>query len=150
MDLGDLPPGDFSTYVEQLDPETTYYYRCYAWSTDDATWSADSTSFFVPEYGRWLSRRMKITFEGYDGVEELVEFPALVRVSETLSGFAYTNCETNGGDLRFVDQSGTEVLPYEIENWDTNGEVLRDLRNHQCCSDRGPLRRGQRRRMVRG
>ena len=51
----------------------------------------------------------------------------LVRLSETDAngtgnrGFRYSQARSNGGDLRFLDNSGSE-LKYEIANWNPSGE----------------------------
>ena len=51
----------------------------------------------------------------------------LVRLSETDSngtgnrGFRYSQARSNGGDLRFVDNAGSE-LKYEIAKWNPSGE----------------------------
>lgn len=66
---------------------------------------------------------IKITFAGYNRGETLYDFPALVRLSTNLSGFNYNHfADPAGGDLRFTDAGGTHVIPYEINEWNTNGE----------------------------
>jgi len=67
--------------------------------------------------------KMKISFAGYDKSETLFEFPALVIFSENLPEFNYGEfVSTNGSDLRFSDETLTNELPYEIEQWNTSGE----------------------------
>jgi len=78
------------------------------------------------DLGDYLSKwgcKMKITFDGYSGLETLVNFPVLVRLSESIPAFEYSSFESpeNGADLRFSDPTGTTMLNHEIEKWDTNG-----------------------------
>ena len=51
--------------------------------------------------------------------------PALVKLSESaISGFDYDDFSlAKGGDMMFVDENN-EVLPHEIDTWDTAGESL--------------------------
>jgi hypothetical protein len=66
---------------------------------------------------------LKITFAGYNRGETLSDFPVLVRLSTGLAGFNYSHfADPSGGDLRFTDSGGTRVIPYEIDQWNTNGE----------------------------
>ena len=58
---------------------------------------------------------MPVTFAGYAGNDTLYDFPALVRLPPDIT----TNMLENGDDLRFADLNGN-LLPYEIEVWDTN------------------------------
>jgi len=67
--------------------------------------------------------RMKITFDGYAGTETLTNWPALVRLAETIPGFDYDQFASgNGLDIRFANAAGTRVFHFEIEDWDTGGE----------------------------
>ena len=64
------------------------------------------------------------TVSGYTGSTPLSDFPVLVRLSATSpSGFDYADCAANGSDLRFSDADGN-LIPHEIETWDTAGESL--------------------------
>lgn len=72
------------------------------------------------DFNAW-TRKMKITFSGYDRNETLTNFPALVVLNTNLTDFSYADfASENGFDLRFASASGAE-LNYEIEQWDTNG-----------------------------
>ena len=62
------------------------------------------------------TRRMPITFSGYDGSAPLSDFPALVRLDSSVT----SEMLENGADLRFADSLG-QALPHEIDSWDTNG-----------------------------
>ena len=58
------------------------------------------------------------------GVVGVVEdFPALVRLSEEIVGFHYSDFMTDGADLVFTDVDGA-VLDSEIDTWNTDGESL--------------------------
>ena len=50
----------------------------------------------------------------------LADFPALVRLSDGISGFSYADFRQSGADMMFVDSSGA-VLPHEIDTWDASG-----------------------------
>ena len=66
---------------------------------------------------------IKITFAGYNRGETLSDFPVLVRLSTNIPGFNYSHfADPAGGDLRFTDSGGTRVIPYEIDQWNANGE----------------------------
>ena len=68
--------------------------------------------------------RASFTVSGYAGSAPLSDFPVLVRLSATSpSGFDYADCAADGSDLRFSDADGN-VIPHEIEAWDTAGESL--------------------------
>jgi len=67
--------------------------------------------------------KMKITFSGYNKVETLNDFPALVMLGTNLSNFGYDQFESpTGGDLRFANAGETELLDYEVEKWDVAGQ----------------------------
>ena len=68
------------------------------------------------------SRKMKISFPGYNKPEVLINFPALVVLSTNISGFDYGDfLSGSNADLRFTDASGTTALNYEIESWNAKG-----------------------------
>ena len=50
-------------------------------------------------------------------------FPALVRLSEEIDGFHYSDLMADGADLVFADADGV-VLASEIDTWNTAGESL--------------------------
>lgn len=67
--------------------------------------------------------KMKISFPGYTRSEVLTNFPALVSFSSSMgNGFAYSQmASTNASDLFFMSSDETQPLPFEIQNWNTNG-----------------------------
>jgi len=71
------------------------------------------------------THRMPIEFTGYTNATTLTNFPALVVLNESRSGFSYSQfASPTGADLRFTDGAGTELLDYEIEVWNTNGDSV--------------------------
>jgi len=119
---GDTLAGPVSTNITGLAEGATYYYRFYATNSHGAVW-ADATSAFLTtvdtnDYGYSLP----IELSGYNRPETLTNFPALVKLSDGISGFSYgTFTSDNGYDLRFTDPAG-RTLSHEIERWDTSGE----------------------------
>ncbi|NDH00332.1 MAG: DUF2341 domain-containing protein, partial [Opitutae bacterium] len=71
--------------------------------------------------------RMNLTLSGYTGSTTLTDFPVLVSLGSSISGFSYNGFLDGdgdglrtGGDLRFFASSGQE-LAYEIADWNTSG-----------------------------
>ncbi len=78
------------------------------------------------------SHKFKVSFENaFPDDTTLQDFPVLVRIAEYdentgagILGFDYNDFATvGGGDLRFADKNG-DLLPSEIDTWNTNGESL--------------------------
>ncbi len=75
------------------------------------------------ELGDW-SKRMPITFSGYEGAETLTNFPALVVLCNTPAGVGFDYADFQSppyGDLRFAAGDKTTPLDFEVDAWDTNG-----------------------------
>jgi len=73
-----------------------------------------------------FKRRIDFTFpmEFLNAGETLENFPVLVRLSTAIPGFTYSEFLLSGGrDMMFTDSSGN-VIPFEIDTWDTTGESL--------------------------
>jgi len=69
-----------------------------------------------------FSKRLDITFAGYARSTSLTNFPALVVLNAGIDSFDYGDFSSpTGGDLRFTDAGGAVELPYDIDQWDTNG-----------------------------
>jgi hypothetical protein len=71
--------------------------------------------------------RMNLTLSGYTGSSTLKDFPVLISLSSSITGFSYNGLLDpdsdgirTGGDLRFFDSNGKE-LAYEIADWNTSG-----------------------------
>ena len=72
----------------------------------------------------YLGYRATITVSGYTG-EELAGFPMLVRLSEdSPNGFHYSQVNPAVWDLRFQDPATGELLPYDVDTWNENGESV--------------------------
>jgi hypothetical protein len=116
-------PQTFAIVLNGLAPNTNYFYRFYAANDATNAWAQTSAQFSTqtlhpPDFGS----RLKIIFTGYNRGEALVNFPALVNFSTNLPGFSYRQfASPNGGDLRFTDAGGLALIPYEIDEWNTNG-----------------------------
>jgi hypothetical protein len=69
----------------------------------------------------WLYRA-KLVFPEYDRDEPLLDFPALIRLHESESGFRYAQVASPlGADVRFRDAKGDDWLPHEVEAWNPEG-----------------------------
>jgi hypothetical protein len=66
----------------------------------------------------WTARK-KIYLDNSSSSENLVNFPALIKLSSTNIDYAKT--QNSGQDVRFVDADGVTVLPHEIETWNEAG-----------------------------
>ena len=67
---------------------------------------------------------MKIRTQGYKVPGTLSDFPVMVTLSNNIggSGFSYAGFRSpNAYDLRFAESNAVATIPYEIEQWDTNG-----------------------------
>ncbi len=93
------------------------------WNVGNSSAAASFTAYHESLRPAQFLRRMKIAFPGYAQAETLTNFPALVKLSESLPGFAYEDFASPGaaGDLRFAAADGQTALAYEIENWATGG-----------------------------
>jgi len=77
-----------------------------------------ATTLSPPDFASCL----KITINGYNRGETLNDFPLLVQLGTNVTGFSYQQfASAAGGDLRFTDAGGTREVPYEINQWNTNG-----------------------------
>lgn len=119
-------PATFSVSVSGLTPQTNYYYRFYAANSATNAWASASSQFStVTVNGAAYGSQMKIYLSGYNRGETLTDFPVLVNLGTNLPGFSYRQfASPNGGDLRFTDSSGVTPIPFEIDQWNTNGVSL--------------------------
>ena len=69
-----------------------------------------------------FAKKVDVTFNGYSGTSTLTNFPVLVKLSTSISGFSYNdfNQKSTGGDLRFMDSNG-KLVPHEIDTWNPSG-----------------------------
>jgi hypothetical protein len=116
-------PGTFTAVLANLAPSTNYFFRYYATNSSGEAWAQPSAQFSTvaikqPDYGS----TMKILLKSYDRGEALLNFPVLVKLGTNLPGFSYRQfASPYGGDLRFTDAGGLMPLPFEIDEWNTNG-----------------------------
>jgi hypothetical protein len=116
-------PKTFTITLSDLASDTNYFYRFYTASTTAGAWAQTSSQFSTvtlnpSDYGSC----MKIVFNGYNRGETLLNFPVLVNLSTNLPGFSYRQfASSRGDDLRFTDAGGVMLIPYEIDEWNTNG-----------------------------
>jgi hypothetical protein len=83
----------------------------------------DTTSGANPNW--WdtdWSHRRKLIFDNSEQSEDLENFPVLVKLSS--SNFDYSNANSNGSDMRFIDPDGSTEYKYHFEKWDTTGTSL--------------------------
>jgi len=65
---------------------------------------------------------LSITFSGYTRPETLIDFPVLVQLGTNVPGFSYSQfASPAGNDLRFASSAGAVEIPYEVNQWNTNG-----------------------------
>ena len=75
------------------------------------------------DYAKKLTMTVNPASVGYSSAD-VANVPVAVRLSESIAGFQYSDfLEENGGDLLFTDEGGN-VLPHEIEKWNTSGESI--------------------------
>jgi glucose/arabinose dehydrogenase len=65
------------------------------------------------------TRRIRLTMNNSGQAEDLTNFPVLVTINS--NRIAYADARPDAADLRFTDSAGN-VLPHEIETWNTNGD----------------------------
>ena len=83
--------------------------------------TAESAVFFtgaVAFSGDTYRFRVPVVVSGYEGSEELHNFPVLVRLSADIDGFEYTYAKP--ADIRVAGSDGT-MWAHEVESWDPDG-----------------------------
>ena len=55
--------------------------------------------------------------------QSFADVPVLLRISESIDGFSYSDLRVDGKDMLAIDEEGN-VVPYEIEVWNPSGESL--------------------------
>ena len=101
------------------------------------TWTARAV--ILPKES-WAGAEKTVTFDMWDDPADLYhdcveisvkgtgtdveEIPVPVRISsERMTGFSYDRVGSDGTGFLFVDEIGN-ILPYEVDTWDTSGESL--------------------------
>lgn len=116
------------TFGDQLGTNTYY---CTVTNINSAgTPTVSSTAWVVGVAGLSTvspanyNSHLKITFSGYTNSETLQYFPVLVRLGTNVTGFSYGQFLTpNRSDLRFADVTGSNQLPYEVDQWDDSNGI---------------------------
>jgi Domain of unknown function (DUF2341) len=116
-------PRTYSVTPSNFVSQTNYYYRFYATNATTNAWAPVSSQFStVTLTPSDFGSRMNIIFSGYSSGQTLVDFPVLVNLSTNLPGFSYLQfASPTGADLRFTDANGTSLIPFQIDEWNTNG-----------------------------
>lgn len=115
-------PRTFSTVLSNLTANTTYFYRFYATNAGGEVWAPAASAVTAPLVPSDFTCSVRLGFNGYSRPETLTYFPVLVNLSTNLPGFSYRQfASPSGGDLRFADATGTNQIPHEIDEWNTNG-----------------------------
>ena len=71
-----------------------------------------------------FAKGLEITSAVPTGGATLTNFPVLVRLGTSISGFSYDDFQLEGGgDLMFTDDNGTP-LAHEVDTWNANGTSL--------------------------
>jgi hypothetical protein len=118
-------PVAFTSTLANLAAGSNYYVAFHASNASAQVWSPTAliVAGAVPPRlnPSHYACRAKISFPGCQG-PSLADFPALVTLSPSkISGLAYSQFQANGSDLRFTDASGTNLLPFEIDEWNDDG-----------------------------
>lgn len=116
-------PTIFEVTLTNLEPKARYHFRFQATNSTSETWAPVTRTFStdIPDL-RDFGAHLKMQVVGYQGAEVLTDFPVLVTLGNSRAEFSYAGfASPTGGDLLFTDASGTEVMPHEIEQWNTNG-----------------------------
>lgn len=94
-----------------------------SWTDVADRWCNDTSN--VTCTSDWTTRR-KITFDNSALVENLTNFPVMVKLSSASGNIDFDKTKFGGEDIRFVDASDPNtVLPHEIEEWnEPAGEAI--------------------------
>jgi hypothetical protein len=109
--------------ISAVAPGDAGYYQVIVTNSFGSVTSTPATlSISAPFSASAYAWRMRFGFPGYNGVGTLSNFPVLINLSTNLPGFQYQQfASPTGGDLRFTDASGLNAIPFEIDQWITNG-----------------------------
>ena len=68
------------------------------------------------------AKSVTLSCNGYTGSTTLTDFQALIKLSDGVYGFHYSDCiGANGTDLWFTDSSGN-LISHDVDTWDTSGD----------------------------
>jgi hypothetical protein len=122
---GNNPQAAFPGQIDELRISNVARSADWVQATHDCVADADFAAYNVGNDWARYANKFTVTFAGAPAGETLSNFPVLVKVSENNpEGFSYADCrKPNGGDLRFADANGN-LLPSEVDTWNTNGVSL--------------------------
>ncbi|MBN8217615.1 MAG: DUF2341 domain-containing protein [Spirochaetes bacterium] len=95
-------------------------------ATNEAVFRFTSTNLTHGRYGenQWLdtayTKRIKYSVTNSMIAGDLTNFPVLVKLTNAV---LFASSKTYGEDLRFTSIDGTNLLNFEIENWDAAGKT---------------------------
>ena len=121
IELGSRPLGALTSPLLPA-PSGPCSYRFRATNAYGATWSSVGTLPADRALASWAHTAL-ITASGYTAGETLSGFPLLVRLdSTTVPGFSHAQMlSSNGADLAFSSEDGSQLYSHEIESWDESG-----------------------------
>ena len=68
------------------------------------------------------AKSVTLSCNGYTGTTTLTNFQSLVKLSDGVYGFHYSDCAANDGtDLWFTDSDGN-LIPHEVDTWNASGD----------------------------
>jgi len=121
--ISNVNEGSVSVKVSNLNTNSTCYYTVYALNSYGSDW-APTSSYFKTKTSiddGW-AHKIVVSFPGYNKSETLTNFPALIILNESISGFNYSDFDSpDGGDLRLFNYDRSEFINFEVEKWDTSG-----------------------------
>ncbi|MBN1577430.1 MAG: DUF2341 domain-containing protein [Chitinispirillaceae bacterium] len=79
---------------------------------------AETVTLVDPSWQHRLSVRLNTSAAGAGVAGNVNGFPVLIRLNS--DNFDFSQAQTNGEDLIFIDRNG--ILPHEIERWDASAE----------------------------
>jgi autotransporter-associated beta strand protein len=106
--------GDFAAILGSPGPRL-------AWDFDPAS-GILSVIQLLPTNG--VQFQATLTFTNYNRAEVLTNFPVLIVLNKSISGFDYQQFSAGSADLRFKSGDGATNLNYEMDTWNPRGDSM--------------------------